>query len=408
MTGNMDFDRPRNVSFFDFAGGVQLLRGENARSVLPVILIVICWTGVIGNLLVLLSLIHDLRNGRASEVKALLAGLCSTDLLIVLLCAPVRAVTYYRQTWTLGSLLCQTADWFQHSCLVAKTFTLAATTRARRSFVSSSSDSIYFSPMQLYGVLVFIWIASLVSSTPLTMFTSLQPHHDIKLCVTEIPFCASGFMDVFYKIYPTLTYVVPILFTVVHYTKTLRDAKPKGDLDVTSAQPQNRGAAAVWLSVSGANTLMLLPEWSSWTWARLGYSYNYTPPVGFVIFSQVLMYSCSSLSPIIVLTGYEDVRHGLNSLWLFRTCRGSKRTSVSASPTTEENGEEGRRATVIYPLVDLKHASLETPEGRRNPRTDDTAARKIFPDLEHFWTERVNTHDPLPWESQEERSYFKS
>lgn len=404
----MDFDRPRNVSFFDFAGGVQLLHGVNARSVLPVILIGICWTGVIGNLLVLLSLIHDLRNGTASEVKSLLAGLSSTDLLITLLCAPVRAVTYYRQTWILGSLLCQTADWFQHSCLVAKTFTLAATTGARCTFVSGSSDSKYFSHMQIYGALAFIWIASLVSSTPLTIFTSLQPYHDVKLCVTEIPFCASGFMDVFYKIYPTLTYLVPILFTVVHYTKTLLDTKPKGDLDVTNAQPQDKGATAVWLSVSVANALMLLPEWSSWTWARLGYSNNYTPPVGFVIFSQVLMYSCSSLSPIIFLTAYEDVRHGLKSLWLFRTCRRSKRTSIStlASPNMEENGAEGRGAIVIYPLVDLKHVSLETPEGC-DLRTD-TAARKIFPDLEHFWTERVNTHDPLPWESQEEKSYFKS
>ncbi|XP_041710058.2 G-protein coupled receptor 151, partial [Coregonus clupeaformis] len=346
----MDFDRPRNVSFFDFAGGVHLLHGEDARSVLPVILIGTCGTGVVGNLLVLLSLIHDLRNGRASEVKALLAGLSATDLMIILLCAPVRAVTYYRQSWTLGSLLCQTADWFQHTCLVAKTFTLAATTRARCNFVSSSSDGIYSSHMRIYGALVFIWIASLVSSTPLVIFTSLQPYHDLKLCVTEIPFCASGFMNVFYMIYPTLTYVLPIFFTVLHYTKTLRDSKPKGDLDVTSAQPQSRGATAAWLSVSGANALMLLPEWSSWTWARLGYSDNYTLPVGFVIFSQVLMYSCSSLSPIVFLTVYDDVRHGLNSLRLFRICRGSKRTSIS--PKTEENGVEG--GGDICPLVDLK------------------------------------------------------
>uniref|UniRef100_A0A673YHP0 G-protein coupled receptors family 1 profile domain-containing protein n=1 Tax=Salmo trutta TaxID=8032 RepID=A0A673YHP0_SALTR len=403
----MDFERPRNVSFFDFAGGVQLLRGEDARSILPVILIGICWTGVIGNLLILLSLIHDLRNGTASEIKALLAGLSSTDLLIILLCAPVRAVTYYRQTWILGSLLCQTADWFQHSCLIAKTFTLAATTRARFNFVSSSSDGKYFSHMQIYGTLVFIWIASLVSSTPLTIFTSLQPYRDVKLCVTEIPFCASGFMDVFYKIYPTLTYVVPILFTVVHYTKTLLDTKPKeGTLDVTSVQPQNKEATAVWLSVSVANALMLLPEWISWTWVRLGYSNNYTPPVGCVIFSQVLMYSCSSLSPVIFLTGHDDVRHGLNGLWLFRTCRRSKRNVISTGPNMEEDGAEGKGAIVVYPLVDLKHASLETPEGR-NLRTD-TVARKIFPDLEHFWTERVNTQDPIPWESQEEKSYFKS
>ncbi|XP_010877702.2 G-protein coupled receptor 151 [Esox lucius] len=398
----MDFDRPKNVSFFDFAGGVQLLRGEAAQSVLPVLLTCLCVTGTVGNVLVLLGLIHHLNNGRASELKALLASLSATDMGILLLCAPVRAVTYYRETWTLGGFMCQTADWFQNTCLVAKTFTLAATTTTRRRVGSPGSRGGDFSPVRVYGVLVFIWTVALVFSAPLMVFTSLQPYHNVTLCVTEIPLCASGLMDVFTKTYPTLSYVVPIIFTIGHYVRTLHASEPKAGHCVA---PQGQGVSVALLCVSGANAFLLLPEWSSWAWARLGYRDSYTPPVGFVIFSQVLMFSSSCLTPVIFLTMYEEVRR---SAWLSLTCRSSKQGGVPAGSRAESarnRVEQG--AIVVYPLVELKRASFDSPTGR-SLHTEDASSRKIFPDVELFWTERVNKHDPIPWETQEEKTYIKS
>ncbi|KAJ7988865.1 hypothetical protein DPEC_G00313620 [Dallia pectoralis] len=394
----MDFVRPKNVSFFDFAGGVQLLRGEAAHSVLPVLLACLCATGTVGNILVLLGLLQHLRGGTASELKVLLASLSATDTAVLLLCVPVRAVTYYRQTWTLGDFMCHTADWFQNACLVAKTFTLVATTTARRN--PGSSD--HFRPMRVYGVLGCIWTAALVFSAPLMIFTSLRPYRDLKLCVTEIPLCAAGFMDVFYKTYPTLSYAAPIVFTIGHYIRRLHAAEPQVD---RRGPPQSHGVNVVLLCVSGANAFLLLPEWSSWAWARLGYSDSYTPPVGFVIFSQVLMFSSSCLTPVIFLTMYEGVRR---DAWLFVTCRCSKRTCV---PPSSRAGSERNRvepgAIVVYPLVELRRASFDTAAGRVL-HTDDASSRKTFPDVELFWTERVNKHDPTPWETQEEKTYIKS
>ncbi|KAI3367107.1 hypothetical protein L3Q82_008172 [Scortum barcoo] len=373
----MDIDRPANVSFFDFVGGVQLLQGEDTRTAMPVILIGICVSGAVGNLLVLLIIIRDFKSGKGSEVKALLASLASADLAVLLLCAPVRAVTYYKQTWTLGGFVCSTTDWFQHSCVVAKTLILAVTTRAKHTLVPGPLRG----PTWIHGALAFVWIVSMMFPIPQMLFASLVPHGRGVICVSEMPVCASDFMSLFYKIYPTATFVLPVTFTLAYYTKSLHAAVNH------APSPQHHSKVTlVLLCLSGALGLMLLPEWGTFTWIRLGYD---KPPAGLLIFAQVLLYACSALSPVILMTMYDDVRQGLVSIWLAATCRGSKRPPVIRCPKTEGNGAEvGANGGGAV-------ANALSPE-----------KEKTFPDVEHFWTGRRNTHveeeqDPVPWEREE-------
>ncbi|KAM3870913.1 G-protein coupled receptor 151 protein [Diretmus argenteus] len=371
----MNIERPKNVSFFDFVGGVQLLQGEESRTALPVVLIGICVSGAVGNFLVLLIFLCDFRSGRGSEVKALLASLASTDLAILLLCAPVRAVTYYQQTWTLGGFVCSTTDWFQHSCVVAKTFILAVTSRAKHNLVSSTAKGPLFSPTWIHGALAFIWILSMVLPIPQMLFASLQPWGGDAVCVSEMPVCASDFMYLFYKIYPLATFALPIIFTLGYYTKTLHTA-----VNHAPGPQQQSKVTLVLLCVSGANALMLLPEWGTFTWIRLGYN---KPPVGLVIFAQILLYACSALSPVILMTMYDDVRQGLINLWLLATCRGARHLAGETCPETE--GTE----------TDAEAGADDAPD-----------AETTFPDVKHFWTGRRNTHveeeqDPVPWEREE-------
>ncbi|XP_029983407.1 probable G-protein coupled receptor 151 isoform X2 [Sphaeramia orbicularis] len=375
----MDIDRPENVSFFDFVGGVQLLRGEDVRTVMPVILIGICVSGAVGNLLVLLIFIRDFRSGKGSEIKAFLTSLASTDLVILLLCAPVRAVTYYKQTWIMGSFVCRTTDWFQHSCVVAKTLILAVTTRSKHTLVSSTTTGPFYSPTWIHGALAFIWIVSMMFPIPQMLFATLLPHGNDIICVSEMPVCASDFMNLFYKVYPTVTFVVPVIFTLAYYTKTLHAAVNNAPSPLHQSK-----VTLVLLCLSGALGLMLLPEWGTFTWIRLG---NNKPPVGFIIFAQVLLYACSAVSPVILMTMYDDVRQGLIAIWFIATCRASKHiSSNNKCLKTEGNGAEVGANAV---------ANAVSKPGD-----------KTFPDVEHFWTGRRNTHveeeqDPVPWEREE-------
>lgn len=372
----MDIERPSNVTLFDFVGGVQLLRGETIRTVIPVILIGVCISGALCNLLVLVVFIRDFRKGKGSEIKALLASLASTDLLILLLCAPVRSVTFYKQVWTLGSFVCKTTDWFQHSCVVAKTLLLAATTRSKHTFIVGDEES-FPNTTWIHGALAFIWTVAVLFSLPQLLFATLVPYGgDEFVCVSEMPVCASDFMSLFYKIYPTAVFVVPMIFTLAYYTKTLHGAVN----NAPSPQHQNK-VTLVLLFLSGALGLMLLPEWGTFTWIRLGFN---RPPVSLLIFAQVLLYACSSLSPVILMTMYDDVRQGLVTLWLIATCRRSKQPpGCKICVKTDGNGAEA---------------------GANEVATN--SKEKTFPDVEHFWTGRRNTHvedeqDPVPWEREE-------
>ncbi|AWP16031.1 putative G-protein coupled receptor 151 [Scophthalmus maximus] len=375
----MDTGRPANVSFFDFVGGVQLLRGDDTRAALPVVLIGICVSGAVGNLLVLLIFIRDFRGARGSEVKALLASLASADLAILLLCAPVRAVTYYARTWTLGSFACSTADWFQHSCVVARTLILAVTTRAKHTAgpgcSGAAAEGPLYSPTWIHGALAFIWIGAMIFSIPQMLFASVQTRGRDTVCVSEVPACASDFMALFYKVYPAAAFAAPVVFTLAYYTKTLHAAVNRAP----SPRHQSK-VTLVLLCLSGELGLLLLPEWGTFTWIRLGYD---RPPVGLVVCAQVLVYACSALSPVILMTMYDDVRRGLVAMWLVATCRRSRNApGVRAPTTTEGNGAEAGADAA----------------GEKD---------KVFPpDVEHFWTGRRNTRveeeqDPVPWEREE-------
>lgn len=374
----MDPDRPANISFFDFVGGLQLLHGSDTRTVMPVILIGICVSGAVGNLLILLIFARDFKAGRGSEVKALLASLASTDLAILLLCAPVRAVTYYKQTWTLGTFVCSTTDWFQHSCVVAKTLILAATTGAKHTVVPRAAAGPLYNPTWIHGALAFIWVVSMLLPIPQMLFATLAQRGGDTVCISQMPKCASDFMSLFYKIYPTAAFAVPVILTLGYYTKTLHSAVNRAP----SPQHQSK-VTLVLLCLSGALGLMLLPEWGTFAWIRLGYN---KPPVGLIMFAQVLLYACSSLSPVILMTMYDDVRQGLVSIWFTGTCRAAKNAQSNTCPKSEGNGAEVGANAVANELTE--------------------ESEKTFPDVEHFWTGRRNTQveeeqDPIPWEKEE-------
>ncbi|KAM6961244.1 G-protein coupled receptor 151 [Aplochiton taeniatus] len=392
----MEIDRPKNFTFFDFVGGVQLLQGEYTKTVIPVILTGICATGIIGNILILLIFILDFKNGKGSEVKALLVSLSSTDLAILMLCAPVRAVTYYRETWTLGHFVCRTTDWFQHLCLVAKTLILAASSRTRHNLVPNTSKGPFFNPTRIQLILLLVFILSMIFPIPQMLYASLKPHGESSICISEMPVCASEFMHAFYKIYPTLTFVAPIIFAIAYHTKTLHSAvnhNPNPD--------QQSKVTLVLLCVSGANALMLMPQWGTFTWIRMGFN---KPPVGFVIFAQVLLYACSAFSPIIFLTMYDDVHQGMSTLWFRVTCRRSKHVTTNRAPKTEGNGAE------LGAMVINSKTDLECDASSSVPAVHYDTTGKTFPDVEHFWKDRRNTgveeeqnpgNDPIPWEQKE-------
>lgn len=358
-----------NACFVSFDGGIQQLAREDTAVILPAIFGLICAVGIVGNILVLVVLIHNLMLKKsASWFVVMIANLSGTDLLILAVCSSARAVTYHSRTWTLGHFACRTAEWFQHGCLAAKSLTLAVMSRAR---YQSGCDSY----LQLNRVLVAagsIWLLGLALPVVQIVFSKLQVKGDFSLCVTELPCHSFDFMRVYSKIYVLVVYAFPVIFSAAcHVRAIVRITRgPR------RSERRTKSRLAL-LSVTAANALLLLPEWTVWLWLRHRPREACEAPVALLVFAQVCTYLTSSSSPAILLTMFVPLRENLT--WLF--CRGA---------SSERKNECSAMA-----LGDLDSNMIHT----------DALGRPL-PDVKHFWTGRRNTAvpdntNPFPWEDLE-------
>ncbi|XP_051504032.1 G-protein coupled receptor 151 protein-like [Myxocyprinus asiaticus] len=379
-----------NSSFVSFDGGIQQLKGEDTSVIVPALLSTISGLGIGGNVLVLVVLIYVFANRRASEAYVMLANLSASDLLILSLCAPVRAVTYYRRTWTLGLMACRTTEWIQHSCLAVKAFMLLATSQARHNFSSHPGAHSNFRQKRVLITAVIIWTVALVFPIPDIVFSRLKDEGNISLCISELPAYSQDVMRVFSKILPLGIYVLPIILSVMCHIRAIFHIKPitHGETSL----PRHYQSSLLYLSVIAMNALMMLPEWASWVWMRHSSDESCKPSAGLLIFAQVCVYLSSAFFPAILLTMHVPLRESLSDLCSLLACReGKHRQKI------EGNGNE-MRAMVMKVLDERVCVPTLTVTERHSD-----AYCQTLPDLDHFWSERRNTSvtedsDPLPWE----------
>ncbi|XP_056617183.1 G-protein coupled receptor 151 [Triplophysa dalaica] len=385
-----------NSSFVSFDGGIQQLKGEDTLVIVPAILTMISGLGIVGNVLVLFVLIYVFTSQRASEAYVMLANLSATDLLILCLCAPMRAVTYHKRTWTLGLMACKTTEWIQHSCLAVKAFTLLAASQARHNFSSNPNDQSNFRQKNVLVTLVIIWTVALVFSIPDIVFSRLKEDGNISLCVSELTSDSQDVMRLYSKILPMAIHVLPIILATACHIRTIFHIKPSPHEETLLARQYE--SSLLYLSIIAVNALMMLPEWASWMWVRHSSGERCKPPAGLLIFGQVCVYLSSAFCPAILLTMHAPLRESLSSLCSHLTCRGAKNRLEMKGNANE------MRATVLKVLDERAGASTLTATERHS----DTSCQ-TFPDLEHFWSERRNTtvmedSDPLPWERLNQRN----
>lgn len=354
-----------NACFVGFNGGIQQLAGEDTEVILPAVFGSICAVGIVGNVLVLVVLIHNITVKKsASGIIFMLANLSGTDLLILAVCSSTRAVTYHSRTWTLGHFACRTAEWFQHGCLAAKSFTLAVMSQAQDHFDCDSH-------LKLKSLLLSagsVWVLALALPVTEIIFSKLQVKGNFSLCITELPSHSSDFMRIYSKIYALVLYAFPIIFSAVcHLRAILRITRGHG----ARAAHRTKSHLAL-LSITAANALLLLPEWTVWLWLH---HCPRKPPAALLVLAQVCTYLTSASSPAILLTMLVPLRENL--AWLM--CRGA---SWEGKIERRANREAG---TVTH---------------------TDTPGTPL-PDVELFWSSRrsktvPDNTNPFPWEGLEQ------
>ncbi|XP_026793545.2 G-protein coupled receptor 151 protein [Pangasianodon hypophthalmus] len=367
----MEPETALNACFVGFDGGIQQLRGEDTAVILPAIFGLISAVGIVGNVLVIVILIHDIIVKKsACGIVLMLVNLSGTDLVILAVCTSTRAITYHNRTWTLGHLACRTAEWFQHGCLAAKSLTLAVMSRARYNFDCDPH-------LKIKRVLIAagsIWALGLALPVAEIIYSKLEVKGNFSLCVTELPSHSSDFMRVHSIIYTLVVYAFPVIFSAVcHVRAIFRVTRGHG----ARAARRTESRLAL-LSVTAANALLLLPGWTVWLWLRHSSRETCEPPAALLVLAQVCTYLTSASSPAILLTMLVPLRDNL--AWIM--CRGAS--------------WEGRRERSAMAVGALDDGMVMHTDALGRP----------LPDVQYFWNSRRNTAvpdntNPFPWEGLE-------
>ncbi|XP_043401754.1 G-protein coupled receptor 151-like [Chelonia mydas] len=244
--------------------------GLDGTLALPLGLAALGLAGLAGNLLLLAVLGQELRRGRGSPPLAGLLHLCGADLLLLLLCAPLRLAAACRRAWPLGAPLCRGSGWLLHAALLAKCFALAAVGRARLQQLAGPAPG----PHALPG--------------------RLEPGPDGPRCLFQPPPGAAGFMRVFDAAYPLLALLLPAAFTGGCYWRALRARGPPGQ-----RPPPPGPATRLLLGLSLLFHAAWLPEWGLWLWGRLGGAR--LPPAALAGLAQAALFLPGALGPAVLL-----------------------------------------------------------------------------------------------------------
>ncbi|XP_009289581.2 G-protein coupled receptor 151 [Danio rerio] len=402
-SGNSSVDRR---SFLESSGYQHLEPGE-LRVLIPVLLGVICVLGFSGNVTAMGVLITNARKSKLSLINGLILNLMMADGLVLAFTVPFRAAAYSRASWTLGLFICKTCDWFLHSCMAAKSFTVAIMAKACYRYVSNPTKQVSIRMKTILVVLMLAWLLACVLPLPQWLFSKLQKEPNGMVCVQMVPLHAHNFMSIYVKAYPLLAYCMPLSVALLYFWKAYgRCQRRSSKTQNLRTQIRSRKLTLMLFSLTVAMAGMWLPQWVSWVWMRHAVETGGGfPPVLFSLSAQILMFSISLINPLIVLSLSEEFREGYIDLW--------RRLTLRKQPPKNKPGPHTPTApkspTPRQETADLPPQRAEQPETPPDAAPQDSPNNKdgiVLQDVEQFWQERETgsqsqENDPIPWEHQE-------
>uniref|UniRef100_A0A9J8D1H4 GPCR-2037 n=1 Tax=Cyprinus carpio carpio TaxID=630221 RepID=A0A9J8D1H4_CYPCA len=402
-------------SFLERSGYQHLEHGD-LRVLIPVVLGVICVLGFSGNVTAMGVLITNARKSKLSLINALILNLMLADGLVLAFAVPFKATAYSRASWTLGLFICKTCDWFLHSCMAAKSFTLAIMAKACYRYVSNPTKQVSIRLKTILVVLLFTWLLACAVPIPQWLFSTLQREANGMICVQTVPVDAQDFMSVYVKAYPLLAYCMPLSFALLYFWKAYgRCQRRFSKTQNLRTQIRSRKLTLMLFSLMVAMATMWLPQWVSWVWMRHALETDGAfPPVLFTLSAQLLMFSISLINPLIILALSEEFREGYIGLWRRLTLRKQlpkQHKPGPHTPTAPKSPTPRPETSAHLP----PHQPGRTEEQKPEKQVDQSEGQQESPtnkdgivlqDVEQFWQEREtgshsHENDPVPWEHQD-------
>ncbi|XP_069506092.1 G-protein coupled receptor 151 [Ambystoma mexicanum] len=387
-----------------YAGGFQPPDTREWKAMVPTLLVVICLVGFAGNMCVIGILLHNSRKAKPSLIHSLILNLSCADLFLLVFVIPFRAAAYPNATWNLGWFVCKTSDWFIHVCMTAKSITIAVVAKACFMYASNPTKQMNIKHQTIFAILVSTWLVAFILPLPEWFFTTTKQINGSKMCVLAIPEYAYEFMSIFVKLYPIFVFCIPFLLAFLYFWKAYAKCQRRGTKTQNLRnQIRSKRLTVMLLSVSITFSIMWLPEWISWLWMWHLQRGGLSPPQAFTVLAQVVMFSISSVHPLIFLVMSEEFREGFKGLWKriaskkpFPASENQESQAANSEGLSESVHSEEQLASPLNPQHSCSQQNLGSPDNKDAP---------VLPDVEQFWHERETLpsdqdNDPIPWEHQ--------
>lgn len=174
--------------------------------------------GLVGNLLVVFAIANFPR--MRSITNWFLLSLACADLLLVLVCVPVKATGFYSYTWRMGGFLCTFVAYIQNVSMICSVMTLTVMSVERFLAILFPLKARYICTMNHTRlVIIVIWVLSFVMAVPIIFGKYLQV---VKGVNRTAYWCKIQFQPFYFKLYElymfVIMFIVPVIVMAICYT----------------------------------------------------------------------------------------------------------------------------------------------------------------------------------------------
>ncbi|XP_048761367.1 QRFP-like peptide receptor [Ostrea edulis] len=176
--------------------------------------------GIAGNLLVIVAILSFPR--MKSITNIFLLSLASADLLLVLICVPIKCAAFFSYTWRMGDFLCTFVAYIQNVSMVCSVMTLTVMSIERFVAILYPLRARSVCTMKHAKlVTILIWIASFIIAVPTVFVQKLKevgnPQRTAHWCVKQ--FLSHGF-EIAYEVYMfVILFTIPLVVMLVTYIR---------------------------------------------------------------------------------------------------------------------------------------------------------------------------------------------
>ncbi|XP_063851983.1 QRFP-like peptide receptor isoform X2 [Scylla paramamosain] len=161
-TGNQDY---YDYYFYDYEESLSTFHWDQLLPPLTVYVVTFL-LGVIGNSLIIYTIFRY--SGMKSTTNVFLASLASADLLLILVCVPVKTAKVFAYSWTVGWFLCKGIHYLQNLSAICSVLTLTAMSMERYYAILFPFRAKYILTVhQAQRCTGMVWVLSCLLATPI-------------------------------------------------------------------------------------------------------------------------------------------------------------------------------------------------------------------------------------------------